>query len=141
MVIPASFGVGPEDRIDLSLHSMEDVIRISQTIQHFCLEKGIDQRRAYLAGLSMEEMASNVIAHGFTKDKKRHFVDVRVVYRNGGLILRIKDTCQQFDPATRREITEPDDPFRNIGIRMVYDMAESVTYQSVLGLNVLTITL
>lgn len=141
MVIPAGFGVGPDDRLDLSLRSMEDVIRISQTIQRFCLDKGIDQRRAYLAGLSMEEMAGNVIAHGFTKDKKKHFVDVRVVYRDGGLILRIKDTCQAFDPATRREIAEPDDPFRNVGIRMVYDMAADVTYQSVLGLNVLTITL
>ena len=64
-----------------------------------------------------------------------------MVYRNGGLILRIKDTCQAFDPAARLAIVTPDDPFRNVGIRMVYDMAAGVTYQSVLGLNVLTITL
>ena len=140
MVIPDDFGVAEADRISLSLHSMEEVIRISHTIQNFCLEKGIDERRAYLAGLSMEEMAGNVIAHGFSLDSRKHAVDVRVVYKNDGLILRIRDDCRPFDPETRQKIVDPEDPFRNIGIRMVYDIAGSVSYHSVLGLNVLTIT-
>jgi Na+-driven multidrug efflux pump/anti-sigma regulatory factor (Ser/Thr protein kinase) len=140
MVIPDRFGVTEKDRISLSLHSMEEVIRISKTIQEFCLEKGIDKRRAFLAGLSMEEMAGNVVSHGFEEDTKKHSVDVRVVYKDNGLILRITDDCRAFDPETRRKIVDSDDPFSNIGIRMVYDTAASVHYQSVLGLNVLTIT-
>ena len=141
MVVPESFGVAEQDRISLSLHSMEEVIRISQTIQNFCLEKGIDRRRSYLAGLCMEEMAGNVVEHGFSMDGKKHSVDVRVVYRDNGLILRLKDNCVAFDPAARREIIDPEDVTKNIGIRMVYSIADSVSYQSVLGLNVLTITL
>ena len=141
MVIPESFGVSEQDRISLSLHSMEEVIRISQTIQNFCLAKGIDRRRSYLAGLCMEEMAGNVVEHGFSMDGKKHSVDVRVVYRDNGLILRLKDNCVAFDPAARREIIDPEDVTKNIGIRMVYNIAGSVSYQSVLGLNVLTITL
>ena len=141
MVIPESFSVAEEDRISLSLHSMEEVIRISQVIQNFCLEKGIDRRRSYLAGLCMEEMAGNVVAHGFSVDRKKHSVDVRVVYRDNGLILRLKDNCVAFDPAARREIADPEDVTKNIGIRMVYKIAGSVSYQSVLGLNVLTITI
>lgn len=140
MVIPDDFGVAEADRISLSLHSMEEVIRISHTIQNFCLKKGIDERRAYLAGLSMEEMAGNVVAHGFAASAGKHTVDVRVIYKDGGLILRIRDDCRPFDPATRQKIADPGDPFRNIGIRMVYDIAGSVSYHSVLGLNVLTIT-
>ncbi len=141
MVIPESFGVAEEDRISLSLHSMEEVIRISQVIQNFCLGKGIDRRRSFLAGLCMEEMAGNVVAHGFSVDRKKHSVDVRVVYRDNGLILRLKDNCVAFDPAARREIADPEDVTKNIGIRMVYKIAGSVSYQSVLGLNVLTITI
>ena len=141
MVIPDDFGVPESDRISLSLTSMEEVIRISQKIQAFCLEKGIDSRRAYLAGLCMEEMAGNVIAHGFTRDTKKHSVDVRVVYKDNGLILRIKDDCVPFNPRDRQEIVDPEDITKNIGIRMVCDMADSVSYQSVLGLNVLTITI
>ena len=89
----------------------------------------------------MEEMAGNVVAHGFSVDRKKHSVDVRVVYRDNGLILRLKDNCVAFDPAARREIADPEDVTKNIGIRMVYKIAGSVSYQSVLGLNVLTITI
>lgn len=31
------------------------------------------------------------------------------------------------------------DPFKNIGIRLVYGLADEVEYQNMLGLNVLTI--
>jgi len=141
MVIPDDFGVGEEDRISLSLHSMEEVIRISQKIQNFCLDRGIDARRAYLAGLCMEEMAGNVVSHGFSKDTKKHSVDIRVVHKENHLILRIRDDCVPFDPGSRRKMMDPEDITKNIGIRMVTAMASDVTYQSVLGLNVLTINI
>ena len=65
----------------------------------------------------------------------------QTVEKSGSLILRIKDDCAAFDPATRREIVDPEDITKNIGIRMVYDMAYSVSYQSMLGLNVLTVVI
>ena len=139
MAIPDGFGASDSERMDLSLGSMEEVINISRKIQEFCRENGLDERRAYLSGLAMEEMAGNVIEHGFTKDSKEHSVDVRVVLKNGDVILRIKDDCVPFDPAERQKTVAPDDVTKNIGIRMVTSIAESVSYQSILGLNVLTI--
>ena len=138
MVIPEDFGVPESERMDLTLYSVEEVVNISEKIQQFCLEKGIDERRAYLAGLCMEEMAGNVIDHGFTKDTKKHSMDVRAVHKDGELILRIKDDCVAFDPAQRFRASDPDDPAKNIGIRMVYRIVKDVSYQNILGLNVLT---
>ncbi|MBR2578241.1 MAG: hypothetical protein IKE38_04835, partial [Erysipelotrichaceae bacterium] len=57
MVIPDDFGVSEEDRIDISLDDMEEAIDISKKVQDFCLAKGTDKKRAYYAGLCMEEMA------------------------------------------------------------------------------------
>ena len=139
MVIPGDFGVSESDRMSLSLSSMDEVVRISKSIKAFCLDHGIDSYRAYLAALSMEEMAGNVVLHGFSKDTKKHTVDVRVVYRDGGLTLVIKDDCRPFDPAARKNIIDPEDDTRNIGIRLICSTTESVSYQSVLGLNVLMI--
>lgn len=139
MVVPADFGVPESERLELTVRSTEEVVAISQSVQAFCLEKGIDARRAYLAGLSLEEMAGNVVEHGFTKDSKEHSVDVRVVHKGDGVILRIKDDCVPFDPAERRRIAEAEDVTKNIGIRMVYRIAKDVQYQNVLGLNVLTL--
>ena len=141
MVIPAGFGVSEKDRMDVSVHSMEDVVTVSARVSDFCRRKGIDGRRSYLAGLFLEEMAGNVVDHGFGKDGRKHSVDIRVVHKDDDLILRIKDDCIPFDPMERKDIMDPDDPMKNIGIRMVYAMASKVDHRNILGLNVLTLTL
>ena len=139
MVIPDSFGAPADERMDLSVRTIEDVVSISIQVQRFCLAHGIDSRRAYLAGLSMEEMAGNIIDHGFTKDHKKHSADVRVVHKDEDMILRIKDDCIPFDPGERQKLAEGDDIIKNIGIRMVFKIAQDIQYQNILGLNVLTI--
>ena len=139
MVLPEDFGVTEDERIDISVTKIEEVISVSQRVQNFCLEKGIDEHRAYLAGLAMEEMAGNIVEHGFTKDRKKHSIDIRVVHKDDGVILRIKDDCIPFDPKDRNRITEGDDPTKNIGIRMIYRIMNDINYENLLGLNVLTI--
>ena len=139
MVIPPDFGVSASERMDLTVRSMEEVVNISREVQEFCLEKGIEKRRSYFAGLFIEEMAGNVVSHGFIKDRRSHSADLRVVHKDGMIILRIKDDCIPFDPAERRKIFNPDDIAKNIGIRMVYSITDDISYQNILGLNVLTI--
>ena len=139
MVIPDSFGVAENDRLDLTVRSMDEVVTVSENVQQFCLEKGLNARRSALAGLAMEEMAGNVVSHGFHKDNKKHSVDIRIVYKNSGVLFRIRDDCRPFDPGERKKLTDPSDPVSNIGIRLVYQTVEDVEYQSILGLNVLTI--
>ena len=138
MGIPDSFGVPVSHRIDLSVSKLDEVLSISREIQTFCQSKGVDERRAYLSGLAMEEMAGNIVEHGF-EGNRHHSIDVRVVYQKGAVILRLKDDCRPFDPSARQSMFDPDDPAENIGIRMVFKMAEEVQYQNILGMNVLTI--
>ncbi|MCR5372388.1 MAG: ATP-binding protein [Solobacterium sp.] len=141
MMIPEDFGVPEEDRIDVSVRTVEEVVDVAQRVQAFCLARGVDEKRAYYAGLSMEEMAGNVVEHGFTKDNRKHTVDLRTSWRKGKVILRIKDDCVPFDPQKRKELSGGEDAAKNIGIRMVYGMADSIEYRNILGLNVLTITI
>ena len=139
MVIPDDFGVPESERMDLSVQNMEDVLRVSRQVYSFCLSKGSDSRRAFLSGLSMEEMAGNIVAHGFTKDNKKHTVGIRVTFKNEDILLRIKDDCLPFNPRERARITDPADILKNIGVRMIMRIARDVSYPNVFGLNVLTI--
>lgn len=139
MAIPADFGAPETERMDLSVGSMKEVLSISREVQRFCRDKGIDERRAYLAGLALEEMAGNIVEHGFKKDRKRHSVDVRVVHKGEDVILRLKDDCVPFDPGERQAMAAGGDPTRNIGIRMVFQTARDLQYHNILGMNVLTI--
>lgn len=139
MAIPEDFGVPEDERMDLRVETLEDVVGISVRVQEFCLERGIDRRRAHIAALALEEMAGNVIDHGFKKDKKKHRVDVRVVHKDDDVILRIRDDCIPFDPGERAGIIDPEDPAKNIGIRLVFKTARDVKYRNMFGLNVLTV--
>ncbi|MBQ6374077.1 MAG: ATP-binding protein [Clostridia bacterium] len=140
MVIPDGFGADPDARIDISVRSMDEVLMVSRQITEFCRRRGIDERRVYHASLCMEEMAGNIVEHGFKKDRKHHSIDIRVVHRNDDVIvMRIRDDCVPFDPEERKELVDPKDFMKNVGIRMVYKSARSVEHQSILGLNVLTI--
>lgn len=138
MVIPDDFGAPANERMDISVKTIDEVVTIARQVQEFCLGRGVDDRRAHLAGLALEEMAGNIVDHGFTKDNKSHTIDVRVVHKDEDIILRIKDDCVSFDPADRTDIIK-DDITRNIGIRMIFKIAKDVQHQSVLGLNVLTV--
>lgn len=142
LVIPDDFGAGPDDRLEFSIDSVEKAVDIAEAVQLFCVSRGVDNRRAYLSGLALEEMAANVVLHGFTKDSRSHSVDVRVIYKDGDVILRITDDCIAFDPGERiKTLSETDDESKYFGIRMVYLIASDIMYQNVLGLNVLTIRL
>lgn len=140
MVIPKDFGVSAEERMEMTITSMDEVVNVSQKVGEFCKERKIDDRRSYLSGLFMEEMAGNVVDHGFHKDKKKnHSVGIRVIHKGDDVILRIKDDCVPFNPEERKDIIDPKDETRNMGIRMVYKLANKIEYQNILGLNVLTI--
>lgn len=137
-VLPADFGVPETERMDLSIHSMAEVVQTSAAISEFCRAHGITGKRAMLASLAMEEMAGNVVQHGLN-DGRKHHIDVRVVLKKEQLMLRLKDDCRPFDPRERAAIFTPEDVTKNIGIRMISGLAEEFSYQNMLGLNVLTV--
>ena len=73
-----------------------------------------------------------------TEDPGENSVDIRVVHKGEDVILRIRDNCEAFNPSEYARLMDPGDLGRNVGIRLVYRMARDVSYQNLLGLNVLT---
>lgn len=129
------------NKYTITINSMEEVVDVSRSIQSFCKEHGIDDRRSMLSGLCMEEMAGNVVDHGFKKDKKKnHSIDIFVCVENDEVLMRMRDDCIPFDPQSKLKIVT-DDPLKNIGIKMVNNIAKEMTYQSTFGMNVLIIKL
>ena len=141
MAIPEDFGVPVYGRMDLILQDMESVIGVSSALQQFCGERGIDRRRAFFASLFLEEMAGNIIKHGFSADQKKHSVLVCLACRPETLILSLKDDCVPFNIEQRRQMMDQEDMTKNIGIRLVSGLASEMHYQNILGLNVLSIRL
>ena len=139
MAFPEGFGAPENEWMNLRVLNMNDVVSVSRALQQFCLEHGIDQRHSYLAGLAMEEIAAVIVQRGFTEGRKRNEADIRVTHKDDWLILRIKDDFSPFDPTQRAAMLESEDGIANIGIHMIQRIAADMQYQSILGLNVLTI--
>ncbi len=72
---------------------------------------------------------------------RRRRSDIRVAHKDGELVMRMRDNCRAFDPSEYVRLMEPGEYGRNIGIRLVYMVAKNVSYQNLLGMNVLTIRL
>jgi Na+-driven multidrug efflux pump/anti-sigma regulatory factor (Ser/Thr protein kinase) len=143
LVLPDDFGIPEEDRLDIAINSIDDVINTSEYVMSFCQKHNISKKHAFYSGLCVEEMAGNIVQYGFKKDKK-NTIDMRVALnrKKGLLILRFKDDCRPFDPKERVSMFDPqDDPAHNIGIRLIANICDSMEYGFILGLNVLTLTL
>lgn len=138
LAMPQGFGVPSHLRLSVPIKSAQDVTDASLRIMAFCREIGVDPKRAYYAGLCLEELAANIVAHGFS-DGKPHSAELRVVKKSDALLLRIKDDCKAFDPKEATELMDPEDITHNIGLRIVRRYAKNMTYSTVLGLNVLSI--
>lgn len=141
LLFKKDFGVSDEDRIVFNIENAGDVASTAQKAQEFCTEKGFDKKTALYSALCLEEMTRNVVEHGFTHDKQKHYLDARIVKKSDEIVLRIKDDCTSFDPVSMADQLSPEDKTKNIGLRMVMKLATSANYQNLLGLNVMTITM
>ncbi len=138
LTMEEGFGVSEDRRLALTVRSFNEVSEASQEIVDFCRRMGFDKTRAFHAGLCMEELASNVIEHGFG-DGRRHSVELRVVQKADTTLLRVKDDYRAFNPKEAMEMLDPADITHHIGLRIVSRYAKKMYYNSALGLNVLSI--
>ena len=129
------------DSINISVKDINEIVKISSEVENFCVAHGIDARRSKMSGLCLEEVAGNVVEHGFTKTKKNKLsIDIYVSVIDDNVILRIRDNAPNFDPQSKLGEVE-NDPCKNIGIRLVSKIAKQMNYQNYFGMNVLSIEL
>lgn len=138
LMLPKKFDVPNEDKIELSVCTMEQVVELSKTASVFFKEKQFDKRRCFVVSLAVEEMVGNIIQHGFN-DKKPHSVDVKLMKKEDKIIVRIRDDCMAFDVRKRYETMDVKDKVSNVGLRIVFGMTEDVQYLYFFNLNNLII--
>lgn len=117
------------------------VVGTSRLAGMFCVENNISETNANILSVCIEEMADNIISHGFD-DGKDHNIDIRILIKEGELILRMRDDCRPFDPMEQYNImrkTDNKDKLKNFGIRLAVNMSKEVRYLSTLGTNNLII--
>ncbi len=138
--LPKNFGVAKEDTLQFSVSTVEDICKSAGIAANFCMERSRDERRSMIVSLCIEEVANNIVQHGF-EDGRSHYIDIRVSLKPDKWIIGIRDDCRLFDPVRymRKYGTERDTS--HFGIKLMFYMANDVKYVNTLGLNNLTITI
>lgn len=134
-LLPENFGGSDEDNVYTFIASEFDVIVESRLAERFCIEHGISARESKLAALFVEETASNIIAHGKTKGRKKISADYRISISGGKISITFRDCCEYFDPSAFYEAHKNDSPENISGIKIVMTLADDVRYFSAFNSN------
>lgn len=138
LILKEDFGAGPDECFETSMKNMDDVMETSEQVMKFCSDKGADRRTAFMFSLFVEEMAANIVNHGFGKGSGGS-IDLRLIYRDDSKVIRMRDDSLPFDPVSWLEKNSTADPSRGMGIRMVVKLAKSVTHMNSMEMNNLII--
>ena len=135
LLLRKDFGVRDRDLLERNIMNAKQVADVSEEAQKFCLERGADPRIALHVALCIEEVASNVIEHGFGKLRKvENHLSVRLQNKDRKWVLRFRDDCHSFDPLSYI----PKDPLTSdtvSGIKLLLGLSDSAKYTNTLNMN------
>lgn len=142
LCLKSDFGYKPEDYIEVSLNSVEEVSALLDSVSEFCKNHEIDSKRAFFTQIALEELAMNVITHGFAKSElKDPSIYVRITYDEGNIHLRFQDNCPSFNVMKYCAGLQKANPERNVGLRLVSKISKEMSYVNLLNTNNLVITI
>lgn len=102
-------------------------------ISDFCEENGMSVKQVMRMSLSMEELMTMILKEN--RDQTVAF-DLRLLAIQDSKGIRIRYSGEEYNPFRNRQKL---DDVEYLGVRMIYDMVECVTYQRTFGMNMLQI--
>lgn len=130
LLLRDDFGAAEEKTLELRIRTLEETAGAAREAGEFCMACGGSERESNRISLCVEEMAANVIQHGFTDGKDRH-LSVLILSKPEQWVLRFRDDCKAFDPV--RYVPQSEE--QGLGIRLVMGITEEAYYTYPMNLN------
>ena len=105
-------------------------------------EAGLDKKAAYRLRLGVDEIATNIITHGYEETGQEGVVDVQAMIDDSKLTITLEDTAPAFDPL--QHITPATEEFAKpleergiggLGVYLALDGTDEFLYERVDGRN------
>lgn len=130
--------VDEEHRLSRTIYDMDSAIGLSKDICDFCKKLGLGPKKVMISGLAIEEICILMFKYSLCNVKNAQ-ADVRIFYKDDVLTIRFRDNGRIMFNGDKIEVNDPNDSAANIGIKMLISMANDVTANSIMGLNVITV--
>jgi serine/threonine-protein kinase RsbW len=122
-------------------NQVSELERVNQFVEEIGEELGLDMELQMNLNLVMEEMVSNVIFYAYPEGKT---ADIELVAESDGkeLTFVLSDKGKEFDPTAKTDVDPNKNPAERdiggMGIYIVKNIMNQVTYQRLEGKNLLT---
>ena len=124
-------------------NKISELEKIARFIEEICEELGLDFELQMNLNLVIEEMVTNVIFYAYPKDVE---ADIELLVKSDGkeLTFVLSDQGKAFDPTMRENtdlsVNPAERDLGGMGIYIVKNIMNQVTYQRFEGKNLLTMT-
>lgn len=127
----------PEEYRTMMRNDVSELPAVHSALEAFCLDKGLSERKRMHVLLVIEEMVTNICAHGFQPGTK-HYIDVRVGFDGENAVIRIRDDGVLFNPLDYIEKHE-DPENQRLGILILRNISKTLKYDRIMSFNNLII--
>ena len=124
-------------------NQMTELEKVNQFIDEISEELGLSMELIMNLNLVMEEMVVNVISYAYPEDTDAE-IELLAKSDANELTLVLSDQGKEFDPTTKKDsdmsVNPAERELGGMGIYIVKNLMNKVTYQRLEGRNLLTMT-
>lgn len=109
---------------------------IRQYVKSAAKEAGLEKKASYNLFLAVDEIATNIITHGYDDNELEGNIYVQTEIDEKTLTVYIEDTAIPFDPKKKEAVTQEDlqksleeRPIGGLGIHLVYESVDEFIYE------------
>ena len=123
-------------------NSIAEIARVVELIEELASLQQLPPSSIWPLNVALDEVLSNIISYGH-EDGDEHEICVRVSLEQGLMVAEVEDDGKEFDPlaAPTPEIDVPleERSVGGLGIHIVRNLMDEVTYSRIAGRNRLTL--
>ncbi|TDJ13924.1 MAG: ATP-binding protein [Gammaproteobacteria bacterium] len=124
-------------------NDLSEIAKVDEKLDDFAEQFGVPPAIAATFHIIFDDLLNNVISYGFN-DEQRHFIDISLELTADSLTVSIADDGVPFNPlaqtALDTTLSIEDRPIGGLGIHIVVNMVDDISYQRTADKNVLTLT-
>lgn len=123
-------------------NNIETIPQLTEFIDGFCEEQGIDMDTTFSLNLAVEEAVVNVMDYAYPEETVG-YVDIQIDSDHGNITFVISDSGIPFDPTQKEEVdttlSAEERKVGGLGIHLVRKIMDSVDYKYIDNKNILTL--
>ncbi|MDE5072339.1 MAG: ATP-binding protein, partial [Trichodesmium sp. St5_bin8] len=115
---------------------LDNLGKIRQYVKSAAKEAGLEKKASYNLCLAVDEIATNIITHGYNDNGLEGNIYVETKIDEQSLTIYIEDTAIPFDPNKKEAVTQEDlqksleeRPIGGLGIHLVYESVDEFIYE------------